>query len=200
MSIGLLGQWEAGSHPSSPCTISSLADDAPSSSNKKPRSKRIHPITFNAWRFWWWRHQTGIAEASVPRDRGDKDKLEEAHFKQIQKSRPDPVQWTTKFVETLKNSSFSFCAFAVILSNSRNLRQSSPVGGVLLIGQWGIFGAAALASSAAVTKFILDSSVAAIKAQSHELRAPRTSIEQYEDFLISQLTVFKKGRKHARGL
>jgi hypothetical protein len=195
ISIGLLGRWGSGKSSIKSLYLSSLADDASNVSNKTARSRRIHPITFNAWRFGGGDIKRALLRQVYLDIGGDKEKLEEALFKQVQKSIPVSINGLKRFLESCKDSAFSLTVAAVfiilIFSLTMLVGRLFDVTGVAM----GIFGSAALASSAAFVKFILESTLVSKQGTVTRVEAPRTSIEQYEDFLLVQLQIFKKAEK-----
>jgi hypothetical protein len=195
-SIGLLGRWGSGKTSIKSLYLNSLADDVSPSSDHKSRSKRIHPITFNAWRFGGEDIKRALLRQVYLELGGDKNKLDEALFKHIHRSQPLSLGGWDRFKEAFGRSAFSLVVtvlmFAFVIGLAALIGWAFQLSGMTVMG---VLGAIGLASAAAVVKFLLDSSQSTRHSTITQVDAPRSTAEQYEDFLIDQAHAFKQNNK-----
>lgn len=114
-SIGLLGRWGSGKSSIKSLYLSALSDDASSSSHRAPRSKRIRPITFNAWRLGGEDIKRALLRHVYLELDGSKDKLDEALFKHVQRSQPEPHSWRVILREAVEQWGWGILQAALVI-------------------------------------------------------------------------------------
>lgn len=197
-SIGLLGQWGSGKSSIKSLYLKSLADDASSSTDRKSRSQRIHPITFNAWRFGGEDIKRALLRQVFLELGGDKNKLDESLFKHVQHSQPQARTWSDVLQDALEHWGWSLVqtvvVFALLLGTVAavgkifNLTDDQVIG--WLIG-------ASVVVSGVIIKFLLEADRKPTRqATITKIDAPRSAAEQYEDFLMEQMHAFRRSHKH----
>jgi hypothetical protein len=195
-SIGLLGRWGTGKSSIKSLYLSSLIDEAASSQHKLPRSRRIHPITFNAWRFGGEDIKRALLRQVYLEIGGDKGKLDDALFKHVQTSKPEQKDGWKRLKDTFKESSFNLivalAVFLVVIGLVVFVGRTLELTGTTVVG---VLATVATGSATVLVKFLIESSQSPKSTTITKVEAPSSTVEQYEDFLILQLHTFKNNQK-----
>jgi len=196
-SIGLLGGWGTGKSSIKELYTADLCDDA-TLLDGQVRSARIHCVTFNAWRF-------GGREQDIKRALlrhvflelgGDEENLQDRLFRQISKTEETPKPWRTVTGELLRAWAMPLPALIVVLA----LLVASLFIAKLLLHPGDISQAVLFACITGIYTYVLKHlKPSEVKTTSGLTRIalPSTSSEQYEDMLLSQLKLYKKGKSNS---
>lgn len=196
-SIGLLGGWGTGKSSIKELYTAGLSNDA-TSVDGQVRSERIHCVTFNAWRF-------GGREQDIKRALlrhvflelgGDEENLHDRLFRQITKIEETPKPWRKVTGELLRAWAMPLPALIAVLALLFALLFLAN----LLFHPQGISQAVLFACVSGIYTYVLKHlKPTEVKASSALTRValPSTSSEQYEDMLLSQLKLYKKGKSNS---
>tara|TARA_R110002167_G_scaffold77944_8_gene216088 strand:- start:21445 stop:25491 length:4047 start_codon:yes stop_codon:yes gene_type:complete len=200
-SIGLLGVWGSGKSSIKSMYLNELADDT-CTDGCQVRSRRIVPITFNAWRFGGEDIKRALLRHVYVQLGGDKEKLDDALFRSVQKSSQEAKSTLDFWKEVLELWGWSLLQAAIVVV----IFVASVVGIARLCSvtdetaiSWLIVASAA--ASVAVIKFLLSADRFPRRTSVTRIDNPISASEIYEDMLIQQLDEFKNGKtklKHGK--
>lgn len=111
-SVGLLGVWGSGKSSIKSMYLKELDHDT-GTNGGQPRSRRIVPITFNAWRFGGEDIKRALLRHVYVQLGGDKDKLDDALFRSIQQSSQETKDTWDFWKEVLESWGWSLLQAAI---------------------------------------------------------------------------------------
>jgi hypothetical protein len=186
--IGLLGNWGSGKSSIKSMYESSLTDDASSES----RNERFHPVTFNAWRFGGEQIKRALLRHVYLELGGNKNKLDDALFRQVQDTIQSKKDWKTFGFELFDRWGWNIILLlSLYIITLGALAAAVSVFGIdnkIIVA---ILSGGALLSPLPLAKWLLDSGRISRFANITRITAPSSTAEEYEDLLLEQLSAFK---------
>jgi hypothetical protein len=195
-SIGLLGRWGTGKSSIKELYLHNLNDDAKAEGRKKQRKERFVTITFNAWRFGGEEIKRALLRHVYIELGGDKDKLDDALFRQIERPVEEKRKWRDIIQDGVETWGWSIVQVLLVYT--------VVIFGIIQIGRslnlpshmstaW-FAGTSFVVATVPVIKFLLDNTRLPRRAAVTRVEAPAMAAEIYEDLLIAQLALFKAGK------
>lgn len=195
-SIGLLGRWGTGKSSIKELYLHDLADDTKADRGKNLRKERFATITFNAWRFGGEEIKRALLRHVYMELGGDKEKLDDALFRQIQRPTEEKREWRDIFKDGVETWGWSIAqvllVYSIVIFGIIRIGQSLNLSDQVFTSLFA--GTSFVAATVPVIKFLLDNTRLPRRAAVTRVEAPATAAEIYEDLLIEQLVLFKAGK------
>lgn len=193
-SIGLLGGWGTGKSTIKRLYLSNLEDDVDADVVGRTRSEKIHPITFNAWRFGGSDIKRALLRHVYLELGGDERSLRDALFRQIERSTEE-----SKSIQELWGDVWALWGWPLLQVGLAAVL----VGAVVYGGSWlidageitsSVIGAAAFLFAVFALKYYVKTGVPFISLRDpvNRIELPYATAEEYEDLLLEQIERFAK--------
>lgn len=202
-SIGLLGSWGTGKSTIKSLYLKDLEDDTTIEHHNEKRSQHIKALTFNAWRYGGSDIKRALLRHVFLGLGGNAQTLKDEIFNQIKCDFLKPRSWKDIWFEVYEKGVWNLipvAGFLVILCFM--LWITKYLLGVKDPTTIGLISIALSFAGTLAAKYLGDMGTFLIPRYSRASRIemPKTSAEEYEDLLLSQISNFKNSQKSFKRL
>jgi hypothetical protein len=191
-SIGLLGGWGTGKSTIKAIYLRKLKDVI-------NRSKKIHPIIFNAWRFGGENIKRALLRHVFLEIDGDESSLKDALYRHIQKLLPEKKTWRQIFRSGAEEwgwcllNFFLIALIALLFIKGISWKYDLSNNWALAAIVFGMFFA-----GGEIIKYNLQRLSSFRSPTVTQIEPPFSTIEEYEDLLLTQLKNYKFGKTSSK--